>query len=332
MQRSFAIAAAALALLAATLPAYGQEEVIYFDAQTGARLLHDTGYPGQIVYGATSAESNSSRVTPDGTATSRARLNGRMAKLEVSASDALTTELMMASAHATTGLHDTLRFKTGSQVDLVTGGIVEFDYYFAWQMSGSSYVSLSVGDLVSDYWVDHFQANQLNVNSPDQFGRSFGHYTLSLPLTSVVAIVDADGEWLANCEFWLSLSAIADGGGSNFWNSLTSKAVVEYRISGGRVWDSTRTTAYPIVDEFQTAVSDFNADGRVDGADFLEWQRGNGDASGDGVSGQFDLEIWKHQFGLSSTSEVAQVPEASSLAISMIAAVTLILRSRHHSH
>jgi hypothetical protein len=85
-------------------------------------------------------------------------------------------------------------------------------------------------------------------------------------------------------------------------------------------------------------VADFDADGDVDGADFLTWQRGNGidsaatpgqgDANGDGTVNAVDLNIWANQYGtISSGSRQAQamaVPEPTALWIwlcgSMLAA------------
>lgn len=54
------------------------------------------------------------------------------------------------------------------------------------------------------------------------------------------------------------------------------------------------------------AIGDFNADGLVDGVDFLIWQQGygsadplpaHGDANGDGVVDAEDLEVWSTHFG-----------------------------------
>ena len=73
--------------------------------------------------------------------------------------------------------------------------------------------------------------------------------------------------------------------------------------------------------------ADFNGDGRVDGADFLAWQRGlgltgqpnnsTGDANGDGNVDGADLAIWQAQFSPSASAAGGAVPEpaAGGLAI-----------------
>lgn len=74
---------------------------------------------------------------------------------------------------------------------------------------------------------------------------------------------------------------------------------------------------------------DFNADGVVDGADFLAWQRGAGTTF---ISQQ--LEDWKANLGASlpavsgaSTGAVAAVPEASAFALALSGLVAIALRS-----
>jgi hypothetical protein len=71
------------------------------------------------------------------------------------------------------------------------------------------------------------------------------------------------------------------------------------------------------------ASADFNADGRIDGADFLVWQsnigvgttRATGDADGNGMVNSADLAIWRDQFGFEATTiesgaaATAAVPE-----------------------
>jgi hypothetical protein len=83
--------------------------------------------------------------------------------------------------------------------------------------------------------------------------------------------------------------------------------------------------------------ADFAADGDVDGADFLTWQRNlgtgttkaQGDANGDGAVNGADLAVWRNQFGFTATSVGAAgaVPEPTALALLSIAA-TVLTRSR----
>ncbi|WP_428306547.1 dockerin type I domain-containing protein [Lacipirellula sp.] len=75
--------------------------------------------------------------------------------------------------------------------------------------------------------------------------------------------------------------------------------------------------------------ADFNGDGKVDGADFLSWQRGfgvnsgatlaQGDANGDGAVNAADLTIWKGQFGVPAQIAAAAVPEPHSIALASAA-------------
>lgn len=70
--------------------------------------------------------------------------------------------------------------------------------------------------------------------------------------------------------------------------------------------------------------ADFDADGDVDGADFLAWQRGvggvngtdlaDGNANGDTAVDGADLAIWESQFG-TATINASSVPEPASLAL-----------------
>jgi hypothetical protein len=74
--------------------------------------------------------------------------------------------------------------------------------------------------------------------------------------------------------------------------------------------------------------ADFNADGQVDGHDFLAWQRGvgaasatseHGDANGDGAVDGDDLAVWQEQFG-----GVAQLTVAASGASASAASEALV--------
>lgn len=71
--------------------------------------------------------------------------------------------------------------------------------------------------------------------------------------------------------------------------------------------------------------ADFDADGDVDGQDFIAWQAGvgkdtalraDGDSNGDGIANAEDLAFWKQQFGKPATT-VASVPEPNSVALAV---------------
>jgi hypothetical protein len=79
--------------------------------------------------------------------------------------------------------------------------------------------------------------------------------------------------------------------------------------------------------------ADFDADGDVDGSDFLVWQRGlggsagppGGDANGDGVVNGADLKFWKVQFGQPDGNASSAVPEPSSWALALLSLHGLVL-------
>jgi hypothetical protein len=83
--------------------------------------------------------------------------------------------------------------------------------------------------------------------------------------------------------------------------------------------------------------ADFNQDERIDGGDFLVWQRGRGgpaslatgDADGSGSVNRADLAIWERGFGggsAGSTIHLAAVPEPSAAALAAWAAVVFTSR------
>jgi len=69
---------------------------------------------------------------------------------------------------------------------------------------------------------------------------------------------------------------------------------------------------------------DFDLDGDVDGADFLDWQRNLGDAT--------NLGLWQDNFGnVSSVANVSGVPEPSSAALLGLMLVGLATRRLHRN-
>lgn len=77
--------------------------------------------------------------------------------------------------------------------------------------------------------------------------------------------------------------------------------------------------------------ADFDANGVVDGNDFLVWQRGagaaggpsQGDATDDGWVDGLDLDVWKEQFGAVAPVTTSSIPEPSALALALISSVWL---------
>jgi hypothetical protein len=91
-----------------------------------------------------------------------------------------------------------------------------------------------------------------------------------------------------------------------------------------------------ITELVRTSFGDFNLDRRVDGADFLTWQRNmglagarfdQGDADLNGVIDGADLAIFRNGFGavgpLSSAAATAAVPESCSSATALVAAICI---------
>lgn len=81
--------------------------------------------------------------------------------------------------------------------------------------------------------------------------------------------------------------------------------------------------------------ADFDANGTVNGRDFLAWQRNfgagpgatqaDGDANGDGFVDGIDLGAWEEQFGATANLPVAYaVPEPQSVALALAAALAIV--------
>jgi Concanavalin A-like lectin/glucanases superfamily len=139
-------------------------------------------------------------------------------------------------------------------------------------------------------------------------------------------------------------SIIAGGASISLGNAFAvggaEDVVLAYHAAGGPTVNNIGTVSY-----FGATVAnaDFDADGDVDGADFLTWQLGNGsagglaqgDANGDGVVDAADVAVWRSQFGTSSGAGVAQVPEPSSailISLVLISLATLSRRQRDWIH
>lgn len=89
--------------------------------------------------------------------------------------------------------------------------------------------------------------------------------------------------------------------------------------------------------ETPTGNADFNEDGKVDGRDFLIWQRGlgtpgallaDGDANGDEAVDGLDLGVWKQQYGTGTLAAVVAVPEPTSAVLVLAMSALLAIRRK----
>ncbi|BBO33732.1 dockerin type I domain-containing protein [Lacipirellula parvula] len=110
-------------------------------------------------------------------------------------------------------------------------------------------------------------------------------------------------------------------------------------FTGARVWQgATPVNGLTASLQVTGTEADFNQNGVVDGADFLIWQRGSGlasgatralgDANADGAVNQFDLNIWRGQYGATTSPPVAAVPEPATLGGALLAAASFLPLAR----
>ncbi|TWU27592.1 hypothetical protein Pla144_23690 [Bythopirellula polymerisocia] len=132
---------------------------------------------------------------------------------------------------------------------------------------------------------------------------------------------------------------ITNGGSPGFeWHRTGSSSGSVYSFGqayedGVEKYDGQRdfVLALSDVDVSLPVNADFDADGDVDGADFLIWQRGfgtsgahksDGDADNDHDVDQDDLTLWKNQYGNPvPLSSATAVPEPSSLSACLMSTV-----------
>jgi hypothetical protein len=108
---------------------------------------------------------------------------------------------------------------------------------------------------------------------------------------------------------WNYATANANPWTGGSWTYSMAGATSRQLVDGG--WDSWaftptfRTGAFAASPVAATSAADFDSDGRVDGGDFLAWQRSAGatsalrsagDATGDGAVDAADLDAWRAQF------------------------------------
>lgn len=148
------------------------------------------------------------------------------------------------------------------------------------------------------------------------------------------SFLDTTGAMIADAQATLDVTEAVQawqGGSSNF--GLNVRAVDTTDGWAINFTGSADPSAVPrLVINYTTDViaptedADFDADGDVDGADFLAWQQNfgagstlaQGDANGDNAVNDADLTIWKQQFGgVASAVTANAVPEPTALVLAM---------------
>jgi hypothetical protein len=132
-------------------------------------------------------------------------------------------------------------------------------------------------------------------------------------------------------------STLAPGGSYNLGSAFNTA------LGAGDLKFSFTTTTGELINgavNYVAGNANFNGDNRIDGADFLIWQRNlkpsggtlaQGDANGDGAINAADLAIWRTSYGPASVGAAAGVPEPASGALAgMFAVVACVWRRRGH--
>ena len=116
----------------------------------------------------------------------------------------------------------------------------------------------------------------------------------------------------------------ADGGVNGTFNSVSLPG-----LDPGLVWSVSYGANNVVLGVLSNEDADFDENGRINGIDFLAWQRGfptasgashgDGDADADMDVDQFDLAIWQQQYGdTASVASLAVVPEPSTLLLAVL--------------
>ena len=108
-------------------------------------------------------------------------------------------------------------------------------------------------------------------------------------------------------------------------------------LSVGLLWDVSSLETIGELSVVAGLQGDFDQDNDVDGIDFLAWQMGLGIASGasvsdgdadfDGDVDMDDLSIWESNYGLTITNSLAQVPEPSTVLLTVVGIAALAMQS-----
>lgn len=130
-----------------------------------------------------------------------------------------------------------------------------------------------------------------------------------------------------------------DAAGNVYTTNNFSELLEVFSPGGSWVASTTSAGGFTLSPLSPTDDADFNNDTRVDGADFLIWQRGFGgpggnavgDANGDGQVNGDDFVVWKSKFGQSAVAAGGAVPEPATGLVSAIGAAALVFFGRQPS-
>jgi len=122
---------------------------------------------------------------------------------------------------------------------------------------------------------------------------------------------------------------VVDRGGANLTGYFEDGSLFNFQLqeSSGRIFDafSADTLLTVTVVEGDSLAGDFNTDGKVNGLDFLQWQRGESPYP----LSNTDRILWESTYGANSPPEAsATVPEPTSHILSLTAFCLMIARFR----
>jgi hypothetical protein len=210
---------------------------------------------------------------------------------------------------------------TAKGVDMLTAIVVADDRLYAKMgpISGFGFAVVGIG----------YDANNDGLFALDD-DTSFDEHGISGDVPSDGAMSVDPADWYAEgwfvTSFWnygVATSSPFDGG---TW--VRSGSGISSRNLANGSWDSlaitpinTQTYAQNPIAAEPSGDADFDADGDVDGRDFLAWQRGyglvatathgDGDANGDGNVDATDLSFWSEQYGTHNLYQAFKDPSPS---------------------
>ncbi|QDT70237.1 hypothetical protein MalM25_31830 [Planctomycetes bacterium MalM25] len=182
----------------------------------------------------------------------------------------------------------------------------------------------------------------LSNGSPNFPGKPGGTSSLGPNITSLTGLQDSP--WATDDPLWSTGVTVASGlfsvgetpgfgdDPSRFDGSLLT-SIGDLSTPGARTLDVGFTTLVVTNLTFGTATGDYNADGRVDAADYTVWRDTSGqnvtpltgaDGNGDGLVNGADRLVWANNYGLvQAGSSAVAVPEPAAQMALLIGLMTL---------